>query len=303
MKSLSPAEIVKYNYRRELIAQKIKDVSPFELMNGDITYIYDCTHDILTATQAELKYARFLGAHDSIYKLSDFAKNAEFGGKGNGLKREDDALNSLNAQLEAIKAEWGVTSIPVCCGSNIFQITCAMSTSGTPKSDFELVDRNAESAIWISHKHGTKPTHFQQWGGISEAADPYIANHLEVKAFADAISKKYPNGLPAKTTLYRPIKSGNLKCHSVYGKEVHRGQSKNSVSLVLQGDVKLVWNWIGEYYTIQGSTHTHFCGEEITGDYEPTLYAVYKTDRSDKGIKNCRITINPLASRNKRILI
>lgn len=304
MKSLSPVEIVKYNYRRELFAQKINEQTDFELVDGSLVRVQGYTHDILTATQVELRAARFLDHNFQWHKLSDFAKTSEFGGKGNGLKREDDALKSLNKQIEDLKAEWQVSFIPIRVGSKVHKIQFAMSTPGTVKSDFELVNESNESVIWISHKHGTKPTHFQQWGGVSDQAGLAIANHSEVLDFAASIKKKFPNGLPAKTTLWRPICSGNLKCRSVYGPDAFNlDLGRDNVSLVLQGDVKLVWNWVTEDFSIQGTTHTHVNGEEIGGDYEPALYAVYKTDRSDKGIVNARITINPTSSRNKRTLI
>lgn len=300
MKLLSPAEICKYEWRRELFAQKIAEKSQFTLKNMECVVIESYTHDIMTATQNELRNARFLDNNFQWHKLSDFVKTSEFGGLGEGssVRRENDALISLNNQLAAIDEE-----VHLMVGHKFHIVTHAISTPGTPKSDFELVDKHGRSVAWISHKHGTKPTHFQQWGGISENADPFIANHPEVNDFVESIKKKYKNGLVPGTTLYRPLKSGNLKCHSVYGRDSGYPTGKNNVDLVLQGNVKLVYNYHECWHTIQGSTHTHLNGDIIEGNYEPCLYAVYKTDRSDKGIKNARITINPLASRNKRTLI
>jgi len=306
MKSLSPAEICKYTWRRELILKKIKEQSPFELMNGANVLIHHFTRRfrILDATQDEFRQFRLYDHEGNEYKLSDLAKTSEFGGKGNGLKRENDALNALNRHLHNTdRCEFSTGLVPVYVCGQVHHISHAESTPGTPKADFHLINGNGEECIWISHKHGSKPIHFQQWGGVSGLSDTFMAYNEHINRFARDIEKLYPRGLVAGTTLFREFQDTRLKVVSVYGKNYGQEYGRDNVQLVLQGDVKLVWNFSKKAFVIQGSAHTYENGDEILGEYEPTLYAVYKTDRSDKGVKNCRITINPLGSRNKRTRI
>ena len=68
------------------------------------------------------------------------------------------------------------------------------------------------------------------------------------------------------------------------------------MQLVLQGPVKL--KKVGRYYTIDAN-HTHENGEKITGDYEPTFTAQYRSDRNDP-IKNARSSIWPKVVQNRK---
>lgn len=307
MKSLSPAEIKKYQYRRDLLVQKLNDRSPFALLDGtDIVFQSNNFEHV----NGELRDLRLYDADNNEFRLTQLAKTSEFGGKSdNGTKRENAALVSLNKQIDAAKWESGYHNVlPIMIGNELFYVDRAESTPGTPKSDIHLIDYTEGECAWISHKHGSSPTHFQQWGGVSPVSDRYTHTHYEVEAFVEKIKSLYPNGLEPKTTLFRPLEAMMIQNIAVYGKDHYSaGPGRNNVSMVLQGDINLVKHQSVDpeesFWTIEGSSHTHRNGEMMVDGYEPALYAVYKSDRSDMGIKNCRITINPMGSRNKRTLV
>lgn len=300
MAQLSGSELRKYSWRPEVFIRKLNEKSPFEVTGGKKVLILTPAKSVekilRTGSNKELNDLRFGDDKGHVWKLTDFVKNAEFGGKGagSGTAKEDIALKELNDQIKAALVKEGRPEIQVKIGNKVYPCAMAVSTPGTPKSDFHLVDTNGKEVAWISHKDGSRARDFQQWGGLSRSKEPKLANHSETQAFISELLKIYPNGLPNATTLGRGIKDKKLKMMSVYGNEFGQQFSRQNVTLMLQGQVKL--NKVGNYYTIT-ATHTHINGEDMTGDYEPIFMAVYKGDRSDFGVKGTRIVIAPAGSR------
>jgi hypothetical protein len=296
MKSLSASEMKKYTWRVELFLAKFEQSLAFELMNGS-SVVIEQVSDVEFSSKS-----RYYDIEGNQYKLTDFAKTVEFGGKASdGTVREDAALTSLNQQLEDIKLRINSHTVPFYVHGNVMEVRHAESTPGTPKSDFHLIDEMWGECYWISHKHGSTPRHFQQWGGISATADKFTNKHEELHSFVNAINKLHGGAMPQATTYYRPIEDEQLKFISVYGKDFYSsGEGRNNVSLVVQGDIKI--KQVDGFYEFR-AVHMHENRDDVVGNYEPTFYAVYKSDRNDMGIKNCRITINPLDSRGKRTLI
>jgi hypothetical protein len=299
MANLSAKEIRKYDYRPEVFIKKIKEKSPFEITGGKkVTLIAPKNYEkiLRSGTAVQLNELRFASTSGTAYKLSDFVKTPEFGGKGEGAStaKEDAALMSLRDQIKSAKKKEGSATINIRVGTTTYEVADAASTPGTPKSDFHLLDANGKEIVWISHKDGSTERDFQQWGGMSESKEPKIYSHPESQQFIKDMLKLYPKGLPNATTVARKIKNFQLKNMAVYGNEFGGEYSRQNVTLMLQGSVKLSKN--GNVYKIT-ATHTHDNGETMKGGYEPVFMAIYKGDRSDFGIKGTRVVIAPYGCR------
>jgi alanine-alpha-ketoisovalerate/valine-pyruvate aminotransferase len=176
----------------------------------------------------------------------------------------------------------------------MYDVFDVVSTPGTPKSDFHLIDIDGKEIAWISHKDGRTAKDFQQWGGISQSKEPIIYSNEEVQAFIKDLKSNYPDGLPPATTLYRKIKNNKLKMLSVYGNNFGSALGQQNVTILLQGDIKLVKR---NFSYELSSNNVHFNGDSIIGDFEPVLMAIHKGDRSDAGVKKTRIVISPIGGR------
>ena len=228
--------------------------------------------------------------------LSQLFKTAEFGGKTieQVLAKEDHAIVRLREEIHDRKKNGSIT-LKI---NNIIVpgIVDVQSTPGTPKSDFHLIDVNGNEVVWISHKAGSKPTHFQQWGGISEKREHKIHNHPEVQQFINDVKILKPYGLSSKQVFRRKIKDDDLKLCSLYGNKYGLGSCGiQNVSVLAQGIIRL--KQCNDYFELDAH-HLHFNGDSLSNtSYEPTLMVIYKSDRSDCGIKNGRMGIVPFGGR------
>lgn len=300
MTPMTAKEWLKYEWRIEVFLKKYKEKQPFELRNGQ-KVVFQYSKDVYDAMSSRDSrkinaITLFSEPRGNQYKVSDIGKNKEFGGKGAGAgtAKEDRELMSLIDQIDKAKSEIASSTVPIQIGNKVFEVFTAVSTPGTPKSDFHLVDINNKEVVWISHKDGKSEKDFQQWGGISQRSEPKIAAHPEVQSFISDLKKSYPGGLPRATSVYRKIRDNKLKMLSVYGNEYGGALSRQNVSVMLQGPVRLKKN--GRYYVLD-SNHVHYNGEPMVGPYEPVLAAIYKGDRSDAGVKGTRIVIMPVGGR------
>lgn len=299
MTPMTPKEWIKYDWRIEVFLKKYKDKQPFELRTGQkVVFVYDkSVYDAMASRdQKRISNIVLTGTNKTSYKASDIGKNKEFGGKGSGAgtAKEDMELASLIRQIDDAKAAIGSSTVPIKVNGKVYNVFTAQTTPGTPKSDFHLVDIDGKEVVWISHKDGRTAKDFQQWGGISQRSEPKIFAHTEVQAFVSDLKRAYPDGLPRATTLYRKIRDRKLKMLSVYGNEFGQKLSRQNVSVMLQGPVRLKKS--GNGYELD-SNHVHYSGEEMSGEYEPVLTAIYKGDRSDAGVKGTRIVIMPIGGR------
>lgn len=304
MANLSASELMKpgKEYCSGVIIRKMTNGEPFELSNNNkVKFILNKKIIAIlskdTKSSAELNNIRFLGDNGEEYKLSDIKKNADFGGKDarSTVAKEDAALESLNNQLNEAKNTLKSAIVPIVIKNKTYQVASAESTPGTPKSDFHLLDINGHEIVWISHKDGRGPKDFQQWGGVSERSEPTIFKHPETQKFINDLKKKYPNGLPPATTLFRTIKDPKLKMLSVYGNAYGSSMNRQNVTILLQGPISLIK--IGSKYKLDAN-HVHFNGESVDdGGFDPVLMAIYKGDRSDAGVKGTRIVISPIGGR------
>jgi len=302
MANLAGREIYKYAFRVEVFIKKYTTKDPFTLANGKkATFVP--SEDVIKAlkNQQATTKLELLSEDGKTYKFKDLMKTGEFGGKGAGGStiKEDRELASLRQQLAQIKKDTASATVPVKVGREIYHVEDAESTPGTPKSDFHLLDGNGKECVWISHKDGSRPRDFQQWGGISQRKEPKIFNHKETQKFVSDLKEIFPDGLPRATSLHRRIKDKKLKMLSVYGNEYDTNRlSRQNTSVMIQGPVNLVNK--GSYYVFE-SNHVHYNGESVDdGGFEPVFMAIYKGDRSDAGVKGTRIVIMPIDGRKSK---
>ena len=304
MTQLSATELRKYSWRADIFIRKINENELFEVVGNKKVKIIapQKSLDVLkSGPDTELRDLRLADTNGNIYKLTDFVKNKDFGGRGegSGTAKEDRALSSLRYQINKAKTTEGCATIKIQIGSKTYDVFDIVTTPGTPKSDFHLIDIDGKSVAWISHKDGSTAKDFQQWGGLSSSKEPKLSTHKEsikfindLKAYCKA---KGLTGLPRATTVARKISDKNLKMLSVYGNAYGGIYNTQNVTLMLQGDVMLNKTNFSTYNITAG--HTHLNGENMMSDYEPVFMAIYKGDRSDYGVTGTRIVIAPAGSR------
>ena len=302
MAALSTTELLKYDWRIKKFADKYKAGEPFELTSRiKVNLLYEGAiyKALLSKKQLEIQKIIFKDANSKTkrYKLNNFMKNEEFGGKppggGAGVGIEMREIDSINKQMNEIRSKTGEKFVPIKVKSKTYRAVKCVKTKGVPKSDFSILDENGNEIIWLSHKEGSSARDFQQWGGMTEAN---IQNHPESQKFIKKIQDKFPKGIPNATTVASMIKDNNLKKMSIYGVDYKHDSplGLQNVSVVLQGPVKLIK--VGKSWQFNAN-HSHLNGEDITGDFEPVMMAIYKGDRSNFGVDGARFAIQPKGSR------
>jgi len=296
MAKLSASALFKYDWRVEIFIRKYEGREPFTLTSGkNVKLVPD--KDILASlkgrNQAPLTRAKLIDVDGNTYSFGNLEKTKEFGGKGKGAgtAKEDRELASLQQQISALKKKHASATIKIKVGTRTYKVSDAETTFGTPKSDFHLIDIDGNELVWISHKDGSKPKDFQQWGGLTENG---IKNHLEVVDFIKSVREKFGGVIPRATTVARKIKGTKLKMMSVYGIQYRSVLGQQNVSMLIQGPVKLVQQ--GKHYVFS-SNHIHLNGERMSSGFEPVLMAMYKGDRNQFGVRGARFTIQPIESR------
>ena len=109
-KGLNAGELYKpgREYRVKLINKKIQEGLPFLLINGKEVTIKNDSNVLIAFNEAfksrnsrALNTITFSDKSGKTYTLKDFAKSAEFGGRGagSGTRVEDAALKDLQSKL------------------------------------------------------------------------------------------------------------------------------------------------------------------------------------------------------------
>ncbi len=215
--------------------------------------------------------------------INGLVKSVPFGGrgKGTGTEKENIALAGINQELNTS----GPINVHV-AGDTYKGITKATTVVGVPKADFTLDTENGP-VIFLSHKDGTTPKHFQQYGGFKG-----FEEHKEIIAFVESVRTATNGALERKQSFKRALLSEEIKRKAVYGlgfgdKEFH----KDNCQAILQGPVKFEEQESGDY--------TIICNHQVSnpdipsGLYEPMLYVTFRSDRNNMGIKNARFGIYP----------
>ena len=228
---------------------------------------------------------RFKGTMESgqITELmypKDFYKTSQFGGKGagSGTVAEDRNLKIFRAEIQKVLEKTGELYLTLDIGNRKVKcadcITVPAPPGRAPKADFAIIDPEGNQVAWISHKDGSKPQDFQQYGGLS---GPAFASSSEVKKFMNDIAKLYPKGLESGISLQRPVKDNKVIMKSVYGIDFGGNRGINNVDEFHQGPMGL--NKLGNSYKIK-SVHSGKNGTALKGSgYEPIYFARYTTDR------------------------
>lgn len=292
MAFLSPSVLRKYEWRSEVFVNKLKTGAPFQTASGQVTLTFspEIEQIVNEGSLRDLKALRIDG-----YKLTDLVKCADFGGKSdNGTVKEQFALNRFNEVLNGVKTLIGKPYVPVRVGDQLVEVTKAIDTPGTPKSDFHLVTGDGQEVFWISHKDGKTAKCFQQWGGVSARSELRVNQHEETQTFISKVKKSFPNGVPKSTTVVMKISCDSLKSLSVYGNEFGGNFSRQNVNVVIQGNVGVDCN--KQEFSVTGDI-IHQNGQLIAGGYEPIFIATLRNDRSNEGIPNTRLSIAPIDGR------
>jgi hypothetical protein len=298
MKNLSERELYKYEWRVQAFLAKYSREEPFVLRSGgSVKLIYDCTV-VHRVTHRHSLVGAILKSVERSYRFSDLSKTEEFGGK-DSFRRENEIFQSILSQIEAEKSRMNVLYIPIKMLDTIHYIGGVKRVTAHAKADFALIDRDGKDAIWISHKHGFSPLHFQQWCGISERRSPSIFKHLETQNFISSVKQSRTSFDPG-TSFSRPIQDENLQKVSMYGTSYGESFSENNVHGIALGDVTITN--CSDFYSITGIFA--YNGDSVKGtQYEPAFQANYRTDRNNCGIMNCRMSISPSESRSNSITI
>lgn len=213
-------------------------------------------------------------------------------GKSGGLDVEEKAIRDLHSAITAAQISNG-GPITIRVGKRtIKDVAGVEKTNGTPKSDFHLVNSTGKPVCFISHKKGSKPNDFQQWGGMTEKE---IANHKEVIAFAAECQSKFGDKMPAGTSVYKKIQDKKLKGMSVFGVNFGSQPGINNVDVLLQGDPGVKETSPGIF--VLTANHVHYNGDIPGGGFDPVLTLIYKGDRTNLGVKGGRASIYPIAGR------
>lgn len=214
-------------------------------------------------------------------------------GKGTTLKAENRVIDNIQRQIEAILLETEEDFFYVDVNGVEYKINGIETTKGMPKSDFSLT-YNGKPVIFISHKDGSKPTDFQQYGGMTCKSGKSICNHEEVEKFVADMKEKFPDGVKSKQTFYRKINSKELKLMSIYGADYGQEFGEDNVQVVLQGKVELKDKGDGTYEL--KANHVMYNGElpEEGSGYDPMFYLRFSGSRGGNfGLKDGRFMIIP----------
>jgi len=351
MGNLTPAEVVRVKNANtkgtvkidvtQVFIDKLVKGEPFTLSNDQQVKLVKDNNAISVLKTRDTKLIGKLlfkdaKAKNKTYKISQFKKTAEFGGKPPpGGEAERKAYNAVNAQIEGIMRKTGMKYVPVVIpGINDrkpYRITSALWTeeylrsspekATLPKADLELVDDTGKSVIFISYKdnygrrkkkNGTMtvgradPKGFQQFGGMSERGSPEIYSFDIVQEFIKYCQlfyegKQFPQGHNIACDITGEG-SELLKKKSIYGLGYGPKASygRDNCQLVLQGRIE--FQTLGKYYTVKAS-HTMINSPNSTdgmeGGYSPILFVRANPGRGDSfGIKGVRFTVYPKGAAN-----
>ncbi|MDX8383297.1 MAG: hypothetical protein R8M45_04390 [Ghiorsea sp.] len=233
--------------------------------------------------------------------LSAIWKSPVYGGTlATGTAKEDAQLKKLNNDIvnECKKQRVSFLTFKI-SGKNKrnVDVVGAVTTKGTPKSDFMLVDAQGTAVCWISHKDGNNAKSFQQWGGMTETK---VKNNPEVKKFVKSIESEYPDKtMPPKITIGGKLANTNSKSSvgmlAIYGVGYGGVAGEQNVDVLLQGTVGI--KKVGSYYILTATTHADYNGTIEKGSYAPTAMVRYASGRNNFNIKGGRFSISPLDSR------
>ena len=222
------------------------------------------------------------------YTVTSLLKTTDFGGRGigSGTTKEDMALKGVNDVLSEI----GPIDVVLERGGTVYRgINKAVTVDGTPKADFTFNSDAEGPVIYISHKDGNRPTHFQQYGGFTGLGD-----EPEIKAFVEAVREATNGELQPGTSFKRALNKDGIKLKAIYGLTADQAEfGINKCQVLFQGPIKFEKQSDGTY--LATSNHTEIYPTIPSEGYAPILYVSYRRGRNSAGITNCRFGIYPTA--------
>ncbi len=229
-------------------------------------------------------------------KLSSLYKDSEFSNRTqNTTLQQDIQVKSIANQIENIKKQTNKNYVRLRIGNEFYNIISVIDSPFGCKSDFNFIDTDGNYVGFVSHKHGNSPKDFQQWSGTSKRFQEIIFNHPETQSFIKELVDRFDSGLPSTSSVARKIIDEKLKMMACFGIDYGKELGLNNVNAIMQGS--LVLKNQGDCYLLKGSHNVIQNGIVPNYSYEPVFIAVHKKDRSDHGIKDARVTINPIGGR------
>ena len=297
-KQLTFGDLKKYGGPRlQKVADKIKKKEPFATATGEQVLLdfNDSEYESLF-TNADIEglkalakskinsFPFFVDENGEEYTIQDLLKSSDLGGKtlGFATRVETIALENLNRKIQ----ELGTIDVKLTPSGEVYRgITKAATVQGTPKADFTLDNENGP-VIFISHKDGSNPTHFQQYSGFQA-----INKYSEVKEFVEAVKKRTGGELQPKTAFKRKLEEEGPKLKAVYGKDQQIGNyGINNCQVLLQGPIELELDPRDNVYLVKGNYEVQ--NPNIPeGAYEPYMYVTFRRERNSEGVKNARFGI------------
>lgn len=284
--------------RVKVFLDKINSGSPFETTLGDVVIdkiqLAAIKKDIRKSGFSMLMGGKIGSKRVTVQYPKQFYKSNEFGGKGvgSGTSAEDNALLMFRKALKQTIAKHKTKTIKIKVGKRLVNVADIISTPGTPKSDFHLVDDSGRAVAWISHKAAKKAKDFQQYGGLTKEFDTHYKKSKDVMSFLDTVKKLRPKGLQRGDSLWRYVKDKKVVLYTVWGPDFGGAPGINNVDEFHQDEMKLVKT--GTSYTIQ-SLHKMVNGElpknSSLGDYTGIYVARFTSDRPGLGIPFARIGV------------
>ena len=290
-------------WRMSLMADRIMHGFMFEKVNGEEIKIEpDAT--LLAALSTEnidefIKVKHLLrDTNGNKLCLGHLGKAVVFGGKGIGVAGDDIErfeVSRLNTQIRSFNKP-----INIILHNKIYEnIIGAKQTKSKrkAKSDIELFTAT-QTLIWISHKAGNKPKHFQQWAGVAT-----FKEHPETISFVRDVEQWLARNDTdlTKKTLTRNINDNVLKQLAMYGNDFSKEYGINNVTAIMQGNISLIEN--DSVYEIKSSAQLYANGELPLDDYEPCFVVRLDSRRNDMGLKNSRFLIYPTGGRRSSAII
>jgi hypothetical protein len=155
---------------------------------------------------------------------------------------------------------------------------------GNKHADFEFLSNN-KNKLFIQHKDFK---YSQQYCGFSK-----ISYHEDINIFIDNV-KKISKEFKPKEKYCREIKDPILKKQAIYGID-ENGYGKNRVNAIYFGNLQLKsTNNIENSNEFKLISDKYFTDRIIPNEeYSPYLFATYRNDNNQQGIKYCRFGVYP----------
>jgi hypothetical protein len=279
----------------------------------------------------------FVNSNDEIFRGNSFSGNSKLSkvihfsllacllDSSRVLSEEDkseraeseETLRTTN-QIKDLIDSTGADYLTIVMGEEEFKVDGFRQISGRPKADMAFTYKNKD-IIYVSHKLGSKPADFQQYGGFASDlgmennSRTKFSSHLnsaarkEIKEFLEGIDlileKKYKllpnNGLfdlsktAAGTNFSIPIKSKTIAEVCMFGKDFGKTFGLDNVHILIDGNIEFRRINAG-IYELDGSFHRTYnpnlngVKNELSnlnslGQYQPMLMIMRS---ASQGLKN-----------------